>query len=153
MRQKRTRYVDLDGTLAYFHGWEGPFIIGKPIQSMVDKVKTWLKEGDTIKIFTARLSTDGGFTKAEELQETKATVKAWVIENIGQELEVTCEKGAFDICYDDRVEHILFNSGQTREERLLDAIGNMRGGIDINDTEILNWVISCLHHTILVQNK
>jgi hypothetical protein len=48
--------VDLDGTLAEYHGWVGPEYIGPPIPAMLDRVKLWLEEGRTVKIFTARCS-------------------------------------------------------------------------------------------------
>lgn len=50
--------VDLDGTLAEYHGWKGPKHIGKPIPKMVDRVVKWMSEpnGLLVKIFTARVA-------------------------------------------------------------------------------------------------
>jgi|GEM_PF-65878 len=48
--------VDLDGTLARYDGWEGDLHIGDPIPSMVSRVKAWIAEGETVKIFTARIA-------------------------------------------------------------------------------------------------
>lgn len=50
--------VDLDGTLAHYSGWQGIDHIGAPIAPMVERVKRWLAEGRSVKIFTARV--DGG---------------------------------------------------------------------------------------------
>ncbi len=37
--------VDLDGTLAEYHGWVSPDNIGKPIPQMVARVKNLIAEG------------------------------------------------------------------------------------------------------------
>ncbi len=46
--------VDLDGTLAYYDGWKGPYHIGEPIPDMAQRVLAWLKQGKRVKIVTAR---------------------------------------------------------------------------------------------------
>lgn len=46
--------VDLDGTLAEYHGWKGPGVIGAPIPMMVERVKYWILQGVDVQIFTAR---------------------------------------------------------------------------------------------------
>src|SRR6185436_2367659 len=46
--------VDLDGTLAFYSGWKGDDHIGDAIPAMLTRVRFWLKEGKTVKIFTAR---------------------------------------------------------------------------------------------------
>lgn len=43
--------VDFDGTLAHH---EGGLELGKPIPPMLKRVKDWLAEGQSVKIFTAR---------------------------------------------------------------------------------------------------
>lgn len=53
--------MDLDGTLAEYHGWNGG--IGKPIPGMVRRVKAWLAEGLEVRIFTARVSPRGGYSE------------------------------------------------------------------------------------------
>ena len=47
--------IDLDGTLAEYDGWKGVEHIGKPIPSMVERVKAWIIEGKDVRIFTARV--------------------------------------------------------------------------------------------------
>ena len=45
--------VDLDGTLAFYQGWnEGK--IGDPVPVMLARVKGWLAEGVEVRIVTAR---------------------------------------------------------------------------------------------------
>lgn len=55
---KRIIAVDLDGTLAEYHGWKGVTHIGEPIKSVVDAVKAAYEDGAEIHIFTARVSDD-----------------------------------------------------------------------------------------------
>lgn len=48
--------VDLDGTLAEYHGERDNTFIGKPIPAMVGKVRAASERGATIYIFTSRLA-------------------------------------------------------------------------------------------------
>lgn len=95
--------VDLDGTLAFYDGWNDGRI-GKPIAPMVDKVKKWLNQGKTVKIFTARVSNG----KAE----TIANIEHWCLEHIGTKLEVTNVKDFNMIeLWDDRAVQVIPNTG------------------------------------------
>lgn len=47
--------VDLDATLAEYHGW-GDGSIGQPVELMLRRVTGWLAEGREVRIFTARVS-------------------------------------------------------------------------------------------------
>ena len=47
--------VDLDGTLAEYHGWVSPTHIGAPIPKMLYRVGRWLAEGKEVRIMTARV--------------------------------------------------------------------------------------------------
>ena len=98
--------VDLDGTLAYYEGWDGGSI-GEPIEPMVRRVKKWLKEGKKVKIFTARMHLDDG--------SQERAIKDWCAEHIGQELEVTCCKDyAMMELWDDRVRQVEKNTGKIK---------------------------------------
>ncbi len=46
--------VDLDGTLAHYEEWIGHSHIGEPVPAMLARVKKWILDGRTVKIFTAR---------------------------------------------------------------------------------------------------
>lgn len=46
--------VDLDGTLAEYDDFVSLTHIGKPIMPMVERVRRWIREGKTVRIFTAR---------------------------------------------------------------------------------------------------
>ena len=152
MAMPKTRYVDLDGTLAYFDKWKGPTIIGPPVPVMLEKVKKWLAQGDEVVVFTARIVPDGHFTKLEERDAAKKAVEDWCVKFIGQPMKVTGEKGG-DAIYDDRAVCIEINLGLTSEEKLLSEIQSFRYVTDRSDTYILDAVIKRLKSRIRCQNS
>lgn len=96
--------VDLDGTLAEYNGWRGFDKIGKPVPVMLARVKHWLKNGYTVKIFTARAA----FPEAGI-----PPVKKWLAENGLPELDVTNKKDFSMIeLWDDRAVQVVANSGK-----------------------------------------
>lgn len=96
--------VDLDGTLAEYHEWEGMDHIGKPVAAMVDRVKAWIEAGRKVKVFTARVSGPGF---------DEAIVHAWLEENGLPKLEVTNVKDfAMIECWDDRCIQVEPNTGR-----------------------------------------
>ncbi len=95
--------VDLDGCLAEYGGWQGPQSIGKPVPLMMARVKKWIAEGKTVKIFTARAY----------LPEQIPFVKEWLKENGLPDLEVTNIKDfGMVLLYDDRAIQIKTNTGE-----------------------------------------
>jgi hypothetical protein len=105
--------VDLDCTLAEYHGWKGddepP---GKPIPNMVERVKRWLSKGKTVKIFTARV--DGDVDGKQEKM-----IKKWCKEHIGQELEVTNVKTRYMYeLWDDRAITVRRNTGRVLPQHI-----------------------------------
>lgn len=100
--------VDLDGTLARYDGWKGALHIGAPIAPMVQRVKAWLAEGKTVKVFTARAATRDN----DELITVLDAIHAWCIEHIGEALPVTCQKDYGMIAlWDDRCVQVAPNTG------------------------------------------
>lgn len=95
--------VDLDGTLAEYHGWNNGEI-GQPVPLMLERVKAWLTEGKEVKIFTARVCTGD----ADQI----AKIQAWCEEHIGRRLEVTATKdfGMIEL-WDDRCIQVIPNTG------------------------------------------
>lgn len=95
--------VDLDGTLAEYGGFKGPDHIGNPIPQMVKRIKQWVAEGKTVKIFTARAC----------VPDHIPYVKEWCVKHLGFELEVTNVKdyGMVQL-WDDRAVRVMFNAGQ-----------------------------------------
>ena len=95
--------VDLDGTLAEYHGWVGPDHVGKPIPAMADRVRTWLASGVDVRIFTARASDPSQVPY----------VQAWCLMHFGQALPVTNQKDfAMVELWDDRCVQVIMNTGQ-----------------------------------------
>lgn len=107
--------VDLDGTLAKYDKWRGEDHIGDPIPTMVERVKTWLAEGQEILIMTARASSTG--RTAERQRQNVALIRAWCKKHLGQELGVTSDKDFGMVAlYDDRAYRVVGNTGQLVEE-------------------------------------
>jgi len=98
--------VDLDGTLAEYHGWIGIHHIGKPIMPMVERVRLWIREGKKVKIFTAR---------ASEGPAAIEFIHAWLEKQGLPNLEVTNVKdfGMTEL-WDDRCVSVATNMGQIK---------------------------------------
>jgi len=121
--------VDLDGTLAEYHGWVNTFHIGAPIPRMVARVRQWLSEGKDVRIFTARV--DGGevgeaygvdpatVARYKDVASITSMINDWCLLHIGHKLPVTCKKdyGMIEL-WDDRCVQVIPNTGMTIEEAL-----------------------------------
>lgn len=102
--------VDLDGTLAYWDGvWKGIDVIGAPLEPMVARVKAWLAEGKTVKIFTARISDFDG----RPVEKAVRAIEDWTEKHIGVRLAVTNIKDPMMVeLWDDRAVQVVPNTGQ-----------------------------------------
>jgi hydroxymethylpyrimidine pyrophosphatase-like HAD family hydrolase len=95
--------VDLDGTLAHYTEWKGPYDIGEPIPKMMERVKNWLSEGIQVKIFTARASVPSQIPP----------VKKWLEKHGLGSLPITCQKDIdMEELWDDRVVQVIPNTGE-----------------------------------------
>lgn len=104
----------MDGTLAHYDGWKGADQIGEPIPAMVNRVRGWLLEGKTVKIFTARVHGHGAtIIGTEEKVDAITPIKNWCIKHIGTDLEVTNVKdfGMIEL-WDDRAIQVVINTGE-----------------------------------------
>ncbi len=100
--------IDLDGTLAEEdHGPYDPGRIGRPVASMLNRVKQWLKEGKRVKILTARVaSTHPGAVIS------RTAIRYWTRHFLGTELIATSEKDPDMVAlYDDRAFRVIENTG------------------------------------------
>jgi hydroxymethylpyrimidine pyrophosphatase-like HAD family hydrolase len=97
--QRLILYVDLDGTLAYYDHWRGISHIGEPIEPMLAQVKKWVRQGHTIRIFTARAHDPHALP----------IIREWLLANGLPELVITNIKG--QILFDDRARQVIYNSG------------------------------------------
>lgn len=115
--------VDLDGTLAEYHGWVNTFHIGEPIPLMVERVKAWLDKGEDVRIFTARIDGGGAASKMgvdpeivkkyEDREAITKMIQDWTEKHIGVRLPVTNMKDyGMKILYDDRCRQVEANTGR-----------------------------------------
>lgn len=96
--------VDLDGTLAQYDGWKGEEHIGDPVPLMLQRVRDWISQGRTVKIFTARI--------CRNADNVRAVIETWCEKHIGQKLEVTNVKDYRMIeLWDDRAVQVEENTG------------------------------------------
>lgn len=104
--------VDFDGTLAHYDKWVSITHTGKPIPAMVERVKTWLAEGRTVKIFTARVAHDNSPGRMIDAEHARSAIQQWCLTHIGRVLEVTNQKdmAAIEI-WDDRAVQVVPNTG------------------------------------------
>ncbi len=105
--------VDLDGTLAAYHGWHGMGHIGDPISAMLVRVKRWRAEGRNVRIFTARLSAGLGGDPGINVDEFCVALDEWCLKHVGEVLPVTNIKD-FDMIelWDDRAVQVGMNTGE-----------------------------------------
>ena len=109
--------VDLDGTLAEYHGWNGG--VGKPIARMVERVKRWIADGIEVRIMTARVSNGGGFSEESKrdadgafVSEQRVLIQEWCKEHLGVVIPVTHEKDFRMVeLWDDRAVQVIPNTG------------------------------------------
>ena len=101
--------VDLDGTLAFYETWVHHAEIGDPVPLMAQRVRQWLLDGHTVKIFTARMSVPDDAMRAE----IAAAIGAWTEKHLGQVLEATCIKDLNMLeLWDDRAVQVIANTGE-----------------------------------------
>ena len=110
MKDRSWIAVDLDGTLAQYHGFTGPEP-GAPIPAMVDRVRGWVEEERKVIIFTARMShPDVDPMQAEIIQD-------WLERHGMPRLEVTATKDyRVNAFYDDRAIRVGRNTGELLNE-------------------------------------
>jgi hypothetical protein len=122
--------VDLDGTLAEYHGWPADGGIGPPIPEMLNRVKQWVHrmihhEDIAVRIMTARVCPVGR-QSPDECADQERKIRAWCLEHIGVELPVTYSKDFQMITlYDDRCIQVEHNTGRL----VVDAV-RARGSSD-----------------------
>lgn len=94
--------LDLDGTLAEYHGWKGVDHIGKIIPRMAKRLSGWIAAGHKVVIYTARANDKGAIPY----------IKAYLKEHGFPPLEVTnIKRKEFTEFWDDRAIGIERNTG------------------------------------------
>jgi hypothetical protein len=121
--------VDLDGTLAHYEHWiDGQ--IGAPILPMLERVKAWRREGQEVRIVTARIGirpqepdVNGNEYSSEEAEQQRALIEAWCLEHVGEILPVTCQKDFQMIeLWDDRCVQVIPNTGMPLRDVILQLV-------------------------------
>ncbi len=103
--------VDLDGTLAEYHGWVAPDNIGAPIGPMVARVKDWISRGVEVRIVTARGSIDDA-----DHRIAYPAIERWCLEHLGKVLLITTAKDIHMLAlWDDRAVGVEKNTGRPIE--------------------------------------
>lgn len=105
--------VDFDGTLATYDSWKGPGHVGEPIPEMVFRVRKWLAEGRDVRIFTARVYSDGTPERNAEVKLARLAIAHWCNEQFGRVLPITNIKdfGMVEL-WDDRAVQVESNTGK-----------------------------------------
>lgn len=106
--------VDLDGTLAEYHG-PSQAGIGAPVPAMVERVRKWLAAGIEARIITARVSSKVDVTnRYYQLR----MIQTFCEQHLGRKLEVTAEKDYEMLeLWDDRAVGVECNTGRIRSEQ------------------------------------
>lgn len=100
--------VDLDGTLAHYDGWLGMGHIGAPVPVMLARVRAWLAEGHTVKIFTARVA-----VPEPDRSAVIRVVHEWLEAQGLPRLDITNVKDlAMAELWDDRAVQVIMNTGE-----------------------------------------
>ena len=130
--------IDLDGTLAEYHGFKGIDHIGEPVIAILEKVKVLVAAGTAVKIFTARVSGDN----AVENEKARMAIWVWLEKHGLPRLEITNVKD-FHMwqLWDDRCKQIIPNSGIFVEDLLLSMLSPL-GHVDLAETAKLAGAFS-----------
>jgi hypothetical protein len=105
--------VDLDGTIAQYHGWKGSGEIGQPIPLMVRRVKRWLAYGNDVRIFTARVNALQHDDR--EISVARSAIESWCKDHIGVALPITNVKDHEMVeLWDDRAVRVEKNTGRRK---------------------------------------
>jgi hypothetical protein len=106
--------VDLDGTLAYYDGPSGGEV-GRPIQCMVERVRSVLDNGGNVKIFTARAAEGDPMYTEEERQLRLQKIEEWCLKTFGKKIEITATKTQYATeIWDDRAVAVESNTGRMK---------------------------------------
>jgi hypothetical protein len=124
--------VDLDGTAAIYTTWKRWDDIGEPIPKMIERIKAWIAEGITVKIFTARVGFESDRCKISGEVFTKdamtAVIQRWTLKHIGKKLAVTATKDfAMRELWDDRAIQVVANTGLTIADEYESEIAALKG--------------------------
>ena len=102
--------VDFDGTLAKQLIPHNPKVAGPPIPRTVSMVKKWLKAGETVVIFTSRVSPSTH--NIVEIRYARKLISAWCKEYLGTRLAITSDKNPRFEIWDNKAHRVETNTGR-----------------------------------------
>jgi hypothetical protein len=102
----------MDGTLAHYTRWGNLLEFGEPVIVMVERVKQWLREGQEVRILTARMAPPF-YPRHLTAYDVAQAVGDWTEQHVGQRLAATCSKdmGMIEL-WDDRCVQVEANTGE-----------------------------------------
>jgi hypothetical protein len=105
--------VDFDGTLATYpkDGIKDPSYVGDPIWPTIYRTQQRLANGQRVKIFTARVWSDGTDEGNKNVLIARAVISAFCLEHFGQLLEITNTKDPFMSGLEDDKANLVPNTG------------------------------------------
>ena len=104
--------VDLDGTLAVNIKGQDAMEVGDPIMPMLRRVKQWLKDGEDVRIFTARVAPHTLAYNGFALEDVVSKIEKWCRTFVGKVLPITCIKDLLmKEMWDDRAVAVRHNDG------------------------------------------
>lgn len=102
---------DFDGTLAEYHGFSREGALGRPIPATVKLLQKHFYEGDRVKIFSARVTTDT--ENPDDAEMWRGRIEDWCHQHLGFAPEVTNVKDHHcRMLYDDRAVQVEINTGR-----------------------------------------
>lgn len=105
--------MDFDGTLAESIQRTSPYTLGSPVKIMIDRVRSWIANGYTVKLMTARMAEYSHTIGVKrDVKKMEMMLRIWCREHIGQELECTNQKdGRMIALWDDRAVRVILDTG------------------------------------------
>lgn len=105
--------VDFDGTLAKYDEWRGSGHTGEPIPKMVERVKKWLEDGKSVRIFSARVFPGTTPEQNRQVEIARGAIRRWCTQHLGRALTVTYAKDRQMVeMWDDRCVQVIPNTGE-----------------------------------------
>ena len=90
---QKTVCIDLDGTLAEYHGWKGWEHIGKPITEAVELVRMLHDDGVRIIVFTCRMNKTMNKISGIDTVKMEDQILMWLIDQELSFCEVSSDEG------------------------------------------------------------
>lgn len=116
LKSQKKKWIgfDFDGTIAHtVDGKFNPKSIGSPVPKMIDLLKQNIHEGKEVKIFSARVSTNGTIRSIYNALLSRYYINKWSKKYIGRKIDIVCQKDFLMVkLYDDLAIRVIKNTGE-----------------------------------------